>query len=1116
MSFRAIVYAYVLGGLTFLPLLVVAFVCITIYTSVPVGDFDVQKKRRASLQKVDDVPPPYTDSSPPPPDVPKVRKSWLTVRRTFEEQPFDGNYVSLMKSWVESRSKDPKKSRPRDMWYAVLKGKVLYLYEDEAMTECDAVIQLSDYEVVIYPEGLLDGELYAKRNAICLKPKPKAEGDDGSMPSVTKEMRLSKEDIDQIATERGGKSAKKRQRERERLVEEERKREAAREEALDPTTPWFMFVRSNFEMEDWYFALIHGSEYPPNTPALSLLAPVFSPADMNNLVSTLDEQPDVIPMRWLNALIGRIFYSYYNTDALESYIIGRLMKKLSKVKRPNFLDEIVVKEVSMGNTPFTLSKPMLKELTKEGDAALEIRVQYKGEMRITIETVANIPLGGRFKPYTVKLTLAAVLRELDGNMVIRVKRPPSSRIWYAFTTMPRMVLNVEPVVSDRQITWNMILHTIESRLKEIILESVVMPNMDDISFFDSSPFMHRGGIWPDAQRQDRRKDEQTAEDDKPEAPPLADDMSTISAPPPTIEPTSSAKETLGPRPIHRSRSTGAMRDTTHEPQSPASPHRTATAFSPTSSSSSSSHSSVHKRLLFHRRHSAENEVPEHLIPDSDLVDEPEPLPAKSSSQRNIKRHSHHWSLEHKPSSGSSTSSKKKKKTFLSARQGRAPSPSHSTRSLSPTPSLDKARNNTDSKSVKSMKSTKSNASSTQSSLFATLRSKQNAPKGKWALNWGMSKKKDHDGTMSADDTPDGGDDGSRSDTGGTPSQRVKTSYADMRAAVNERRLHHQEPKAREDYPTLPRRISDPALDASVSVYSDRGEEATLASESSHESTISFTTSTTSASIPIPLSDPPRGRTTSKSSRGSGSTASPDGLPPSSSSLNHHGKSDPASPGSPGRGTGLMASPSPASVNRAELPTTIISPPTPLTPPTPSSPVRTQPQQLKSMMIPGIHASHKGEVQSMGHVAPVPPRPPTPEKPVAGGIQSMYRLWRSTSNSEQNGERQQTDSEDPRTPETGTGPLPDASGVASLGSSPRNVPTTPQRAGSIFDASSLASAALKFIASKDEQQRAARSSPNGAEGGSEQRSTEGASQMSTSPPASPAPPPLPPRNISMRA
>jgi hypothetical protein len=83
-------------------------------------------------------------------------------------------------------------------------------------------------------------------------------------------------------------------------------------------------------------------------------------------------------------------------------------------------------------------------------------------------------------------------------------------------------------------------------------------------------------------------------------------------------------------------------------------------------------------------------------------------------------------------------------------------------------------------------------------------------------------------------------------------------------------------------------------------------------------------------------------------------------------------------------------PSPAASNPREA----FSPPAP---PIQAPPIKVQPSQGASMTIPGIHASHRNEVMSMGYAPPPPERPVTPDpKVLTPTIQSMYRLFKTPS------------------------------------------------------------------------------------------------------------------------
>lgn len=162
----------------------------------------------------------------------------------------------------------------------------------------------------------------------------------------------------------------------------------------------------------------------------------------------------------------------------------------------------------MGDSAPIFTNPKLRELTIDGDLTIETDVKYNGGFRLEIAAVATVDLGQRFKPRKINILLAGICKRLEGHLLIRVKPPPSNRIWISFETMPTLDLSVEPIVSSRQITYNFILRAIESKIREVVADTLVVPNWDDIPFSDTVDHPTRGGIWlePRSSREGSRDD----------------------------------------------------------------------------------------------------------------------------------------------------------------------------------------------------------------------------------------------------------------------------------------------------------------------------------------------------------------------------------------------------------------------------------------------------------------------------------------------------------------------------------------------------------------------------------------------------------------------------------
>jgi hypothetical protein len=365
-----------------------------------------------------------------------------SVYQSMYRSIFDRSQKPTIEPNKDSAGKNTKKAN--NVFYVVLRHGHLMLYDDIQQLEVRYVISLESHDVDVYGGGehIPEGELWIKRNAIRLSRRGPGAG----------ERRTS--------------------------------------------SPYFFFSESQSEKEDFYFALLKNQETQQDreTPEVQR----FETKDMVTLVQKLHSSEEHLQTRWLNAMLGRLFLATYKTPHLEDFIRTKLTKKITRVKKPNFITRLALQKIELGDGAPFITNPRLKDLTVGGDCTVEADFKYTGNFRIEVAATARIDLGTRFKARDIDIVLAVTINKLEGHTLVRFKPPPSDRIWFTFEKMPTLEMTVKPIVSTRQITLTLVLKAIESRIREVLAESLVMPFWDDIPFMDTSGEHYRGGIWKHA------------------------------------------------------------------------------------------------------------------------------------------------------------------------------------------------------------------------------------------------------------------------------------------------------------------------------------------------------------------------------------------------------------------------------------------------------------------------------------------------------------------------------------------------------------------------------------------------------------------------------------------
>ncbi|KAF9334554.1 hypothetical protein BG006_001970 [Podila minutissima] len=336
----------------------------------------------------------------------------------------------------------PKNARPKDSYYAVLRYDTLFLYESDQQRDCKAVVPMNLFEVKIFPRNLPDNEVFNKEHPIQIKRKPDI------IPSSS---------------------------------------------VLDNgQDEYYIFIHSPVIKEDWYLALLYASKLrKPGTKQKIQDKAQFDIEAIQNHIRVLHSDRHHEHTRWFNSFLGRIFLGVYKTKKIQNVFIQKITRKTLKLKRPSFLGEIKVRSFNIGQSIPYITRTKLHDLALNGELLAEFHLAYRGGVRVEIEVDVGLGLNS-LKSVKVTVVLAVLVKSISGMMTLKVKAPPTNRFWIGFQEPPEMDIVIEPIVADKAIKLNVVLAAIESKIREAMVEAIVLPNMDDYPFFDSHG---TGGIF---------------------------------------------------------------------------------------------------------------------------------------------------------------------------------------------------------------------------------------------------------------------------------------------------------------------------------------------------------------------------------------------------------------------------------------------------------------------------------------------------------------------------------------------------------------------------------------------------------------------------------------------
>ncbi|PVU99346.1 hypothetical protein BB560_005517 [Smittium megazygosporum] len=351
--------------------------------------------------------------------------------------------------------------KPSIRCFASLKGPILYIYKDDSKKEHLFSIPLSHYcAILIQAKGFSESRIYSKKLPIALY----------NVSSI--------------------------------IISSKNKMFTSPQSLLDDknytksNAAYYIFSERSVEKEDWYLSItkaIFESNILFDTSAVSktidicwrrvmnmVKLPFMSKNDITAASSVLDA--------FLTLSVGRVLLGLLKTKFFHSSMIYKLERKFASLSMPSFISGIDIVSLDVGSTVPLFSESKLLDVSDDAKLKFQSNVEYTGKIVLILKIVIKLA------SVSFRINIKLSVMRVKGTMIFYIKSPPTNRIWYGFDGMPDIDITLEPTLMQKKIKTKKIISALKSRLLTSFRTSCVLPNMNDIVFYNPS-VSGAGGIF---------------------------------------------------------------------------------------------------------------------------------------------------------------------------------------------------------------------------------------------------------------------------------------------------------------------------------------------------------------------------------------------------------------------------------------------------------------------------------------------------------------------------------------------------------------------------------------------------------------------------------------------